>query len=163
MTVTEEMKKSRRKAMSFLEHMDRTEKGLSERLRQAGFSKEAAEDAMEYVRSYGYIDDDRYAFHYISCRIHSKSRQKIMEELYRKGVDRSVAECAWERAKEIEEPDEQEILRKTVEKYCEEGTNLDEKEMNRLYGRLARRGFKSTDIAHVLDEMNIRCIFLENR
>ena len=86
-----------------------------------------------------------------------------MEELYRKGVDRSVAECAWERAKEIEEPDEQEILRKTVEKYCEEGTNLDEKEMNRLYGRLARRGFKSTDIAHDSDEMNIRCIFLENR
>lgn len=86
-----------------------------------------------------------------------------MEELYRKGVERSVAECAWEKAKEIEEPDEQKILRKTVEKYCEEGTSLDEKEMNRLYGRLARRGFKSTDIARVLDEMNIRCIFLENR
>ena len=50
MTVTEEMKKARRKAMSLLEHMDRTEKGLSERLRQAGFSAEAAEDAMNYVR-----------------------------------------------------------------------------------------------------------------
>ena len=58
MTVTEEMKKARRKAMSLLEHMDRTEKGLSERLRQAGFSAEAAEDAMNYVRSYGYIDDN---------------------------------------------------------------------------------------------------------
>ena len=163
MTVTEEMKKARRKAMSLLEHMDRTEKGLSERLRQAGFSAEAAEDAMNYVHSYGYIDDNRYAFHYISCRIHSKSRQKIMEELYRKGIERNVAECAWERAKEIEEPNEQEILRKTVEKYCEEGASLDEKERNRLYGRLVRRGFKSADITQVLDEMNIQCIFSENR
>ena len=127
------------------------------------FQQKAAEDAMNYVRSYGYIDDNRYAFHYISCRIHSKSRQKIMEELYRKGIERNVAECAWERAKEIEEPNEQEILRKTVEKYCEEGANLDEKERNRLYGRLVRRGFKSADITQVLDEMNIQCIFSENR
>ena len=46
MTVTpEERKSARRKALLLLEHMDRTEKGLSDRLRQAGFSAEAAEDA----------------------------------------------------------------------------------------------------------------------
>ena len=39
MAVTpEEQKNARRKAMLLLEHMDRTEKGLSDRLRQAGFS-----------------------------------------------------------------------------------------------------------------------------
>ena len=38
MAVTlEEQKNARRKAMLLLEHMDRTEKGLSDRLRQAGF------------------------------------------------------------------------------------------------------------------------------
>ena len=53
MAVTpEEQKNARRKAMLLLEHMDRTEKGLSDRLRQAGFSAEATEDAMNYVRSY---------------------------------------------------------------------------------------------------------------
>ncbi|MDY5663032.1 MAG: regulatory protein RecX, partial [Blautia sp.] len=56
----EEQKKARRKALLLLEHMDRTEKGLSDRLRQAGFSIEAVEDALAYVRSYGYLDDDRY-------------------------------------------------------------------------------------------------------
>ena len=51
MAVTpEEQKNARRKAMLLLEHMDRTEKGLSDRLRQAGFSAEATEDAMNYVR-----------------------------------------------------------------------------------------------------------------
>ena len=49
MAVTpEEQKNARRKAMLLLEHMDRTEKGLSDRLRQAGFSAEATEDAMNY-------------------------------------------------------------------------------------------------------------------
>ena len=47
MAVTpEEQKNARRKAMLLLEHMDRTEKGLSDRLRQAGFSAEATEDAI---------------------------------------------------------------------------------------------------------------------
>ena len=76
MAVTpEEQKNARRKAMLLLEHMDRTEKGLSDRLRQAGFSAEATEDAMNYVRSYGYLNDYRYAMNYISFRMGTKSRE----------------------------------------------------------------------------------------
>ena len=93
--ISEEQKSARRKAMLLLEHMDRTEKGLSDRLRQAGFSAEAVEDAMNYVRSYGYLNDLRYAENYISFRINSKSRQKILQELAGKGIDRETALSAW--------------------------------------------------------------------
>ena len=82
----EEHKKATRKAMQLLEHMDRTEKGLSDRLRQAGFSAEATEDAMNYVRSYGYLNDYRYAMNYISFRIaiHSvKSVKSVPVLLFR--------------------------------------------------------------------------------
>lgn len=151
----EEQKKARRKAMLFLEHMDRTEKGLSDRLRQAGFSKEAAADAISYVKSYGYIDDARYAENYISYRMDSKSRQKLLQELAAKGVDRETAMEAWERAAELQQPDERAVLRKSVEKKYAEGTELDEKEMRRLYGYLARRGFSFDDIRSVLEEMDI--------
>lgn len=151
----EEQKKARRKAMLLLEHMDRTEKGLSDRLRQAGFSKEAAADAISYVKSYGYIDDARYAENYISYRMDSKSRQKLLQELAAKGVDRETAMEAWERAAELQQPDERAVLRKSVEKKYAEGTELDEKEMRRLYGYLARRGFSFDDIRSVLEEMDI--------
>ena len=157
MAVTpEEQKNARRKAMLLLEHMDRTEKGLSDRLRQAGFSAEATEDAMNYVRSYGYLNDYRYAMNYISFRMGTKSRQKILQELSGKGIDRETALAAWEEAAEIEEPDELAILRTTVEKvsawYCpgREG-------MRRLQGFLQRRGFSYGDISHVLEDMNITC------
>lgn len=151
----EEQKKARRKAMLLLEHMDRTEKGLSDRLRQAGFSKEATADAISYVKSYGYIDDARYAENYIAYRMDSKSRQKLLQELAAKGVDRETAMEAWERTAELQQPDERAVLRKSVEKKYVEGTELDEKEMRRLYGYLARRGFSFDDIRSVLEEMDI--------
>lgn len=141
--------------MLLLEHMDRTEKCLSDRLRQAGFSAEAVEDAMDYVRSYGYLNDARYAENYISCRIGTKSRLKLMQELAGKGIDRETAQQAWERAAEVLEPDEHAILRAAVEKKYACGSVLDEKEMRRLYGYLVRRGFSYGDIARVLEEMEI--------
>ena len=144
--ISEEQKSARRKAMLLLEHMDRTEKGLSDRLRQAGFSAEAVEDAMNYVRSYGYLNDLRYAENYISFRINSKSRQKILQELAGKGIDRETALSAWESAAEVETPDELAVLRSTVLKKCQEETVLDEKAMRRLQSFLLRRGFSYGDI-----------------
>lgn len=155
MMIPEEFKKARRKAMVLLEHMDRTEKGLSDRLRQAGFSREATEDAMEYVKSYGYIDDFRYAQNYISYRIHTKSRQKILMELQQKGVDRAVAQVAWEEVAGYEEPDEYNLLKETILKKYEDGSFLEEKELRRLYGFLQRRGFRQSDIYHALEELHI--------
>ena len=72
----EERNRARKKAMRLLEHMDRTEKGLTDKLRQAEFSQEAVEDAIAYVKSYGYINDARYARTYISFRMESKAARR---------------------------------------------------------------------------------------
>lgn len=151
----EEQKQARRKAMKLLERMDRTEKGLTERLEQAGFSGEAVKDALEYVKDFGYINDDRYAINFITYRIHEKSRQKIFQELYSRGIGRDIAEAAWNTVCEIETPDEHQLLKRTVEKRCAAGSELDEKEMRRLYGFLSRRGFRVGEISSVLEEMEI--------
>lgn len=95
----QEQQQARRKALRLLEHMDRTERGLADRLKQAGFSEKATEDAVSYVRELGYINDERYAFHYIMYRIHNKSRQKIFQELQQKGVDRQTIQSAWGRGR----------------------------------------------------------------
>lgn len=142
--------------MQLLEHMDRTEKALSDRLRQAGFSERAVADAMSYVKSYGYIDDSRYARTYLAYRMETKSRQKLIQELIQKGVDRQTAVEAWEEEAALNQPDEWEILKRTIEKKYDRDTQLDEKEMRRLQGYLARRGFQFQDISGVLEEMNIR-------
>ncbi|MCD7868115.1 MAG: recombination regulator RecX [Clostridiales bacterium] len=152
----EECRRARRKAMQLLEHMDRTEKGLSERLVQAGFSREAAKDALTYVKSFGYIDDGRYARSYILSRVHTKSRRMLLLELKRKGVDDETACRAWEEVSQIEQPDERRVLRTLVEKKYSPGTCLDEASLRRLYAWLGRRGFGMEDISRVLDDMEIR-------
>ena len=152
----EERNRARKKAMRLLEHMDRTEKGLYDRLLRAGFSEALAADAVAYVKGYGYVNDARYARTYISFRMETRSRQKILSELQLKGVDRQIALDAWNEMEELMEPDEREILRRTIEKKYEPDTELDEGQMRRLYGYLARRAFRYEDISHTLEEMNIR-------
>ena len=154
----EEYRDARRKAMRLLEHMDRTERGLREKLRQTGFSPLAVDYALSYVKSYGYIDDERYARTYIAYRMNTKSRQKIIQELIAKGIDKETASAAWEEEAALNMPDEREILYRTVEKKYAPDTELDEKEMRRLQGYLIRRGFGYSDIKSVLENMNIRTV-----
>ena len=151
----EEQKDATRKAMRLLEHMDRTEKGLRDKLRHSGFSPDAVDAALAYVQSYGDIDDSGYARTYIAYRMDSRSRQKIIQELIGKGVDKETAVAAWEEEAALNSPDERTLLIRTVEKKYAPGTELDEKEMRRLYGYLVRRGFQFSDISSVLEEMEI--------
>ena len=152
----EEYRDARRKAMRLLEHVDRTERGLREKMRQAGFAPPAIDYALAYVESYGYIDDERYARTYIAYRMDTKSRQKIIQELMGKGIDRETAVKAWEEETALNMPDEKEILYRVVEKKYPPDTELDEKAMRRLYGYLIRRGFGYSDITDILGNMNIR-------
>lgn len=154
--LSEEQKKAARKAMRLLEHMDRTEKGLRDKLRQGGFSPGAVDAAIAYVQSYGYLDDSRYARTYIAYRMGTKSRQKLIQELIGKGVEKETAVAAWEEEALLAMPDERALLAKQIEKKYAPGTQLDEKAMRRLYGYLVRRGFSFSDISSVLEELDIR-------
>ena len=54
------VKRARKRAMHLLERMDRTEAQLREKLLKAEFEPEFIEQAIAYVKSYGYLDDERY-------------------------------------------------------------------------------------------------------
>lgn len=153
--LTEEKKKARAKAMRLLEHMDRTEKGLYEKLRMADFSEAAAADAMSYVKSFGYINDARYAEVYLRSRIHSKSKRVLMLELQQKGIDRRIIEEVLEELTEEEEPDEKAMIRGHILKKYEAGSSLSQSEFRRLWGQLQRKGFRSGEILEVFRELEI--------
>ena len=88
-------------------------------------------------------------------RIHNKSRQKIFQELQQKGVDRQTIQSAWEEAEELEAPDEHALLVSLIEKRYPADSELDEREMRRLMGYFARRGFRQGEISSALEELNI--------
>jgi regulatory protein len=155
-------KKARAKAMRLLEHMPRSEKQLYEKLNAAGFTEEAIADAMAYVKSFGYVDDLRYAEQYLMSRMQVKSRQQLLMELARKGIDRHVAELAWEETVSLTEPDEHAMIREAILKKVDSGSRIDEKTLRRLYGYFARRGFRTGDVSAVLNELDISAIYDKN-
>ena len=60
----EEGKRAAKKAMEWIAYKDRTKKELEDKLYRAGFSEKASKQAMDYVMSFGYIDDRRYVENY---------------------------------------------------------------------------------------------------
>lgn len=130
--------------------MDRTESQLRGKLLDAEFSPEIAEQAIAYVKSFGYLDDERYVRNYIEYRSQSKSRRQLEQELqFRKGVSRELIRKVYE---ELEPPDEKPIIRRHLEKKQYDPETCDEKQRQKLIASLLRRGFKMTDILSVLNE-----------
>lgn len=142
---------AKKKAMHLLTVQDRTEAALREKLALSGFAPSEVEEALGYVKSYGYIDDRRVAENMIRSAMGSKSRQMIMKTLQDKGVDRETALLAWEEVTAEEGPDEDELIRKAVRKRCPKGIPEDPGELRRLIGYLARRGFSYSDVRRILD------------
>lgn len=147
--IVEEILKKRAKlrAMHLLTAQDRTEFQLREKLEKDGHPKEVVECAVDYVRSYHYIDDARYAESYVRSMQGRKSSRWISFELERKGISRTIVEQVMTQSEGVSEEGMIEAL---VRKRAGEPHKLDEKELRRLYGYLMRRGFRSQEIGSVL-------------
>lgn len=147
--IVEEVLKKRAKlrAMHLLTAQDRTEAQLREKLTRDGHPQEVVDCAVSYVKSYHYIDDERYARAYLRSALGKKSRRAIGFELERKGVPKEIVECV---LSQEEESTEEAMIEALVRKRAGEPHKMDEKEFRRIYGYLMRRGYKSQEILKVL-------------
>jgi regulatory protein len=80
------LKRAKKRAMHLLEDMDRTESALRKKLKAGQYPENAISGAIEYVRSFGYLDDARYAENFVMSRKDSKSKREIKALLSQKGV-----------------------------------------------------------------------------
>ena len=132
--------------------MDRTEAQLREKLLQAEFSPELVDDAVAYVKSYGYIDDERYVRNYIEYRRDQKSRRQLEQELqYRKGVPQELIQKVHE---ELEPADERPLIRRFLEKKGYLPGETDDKTRQKMIVAVLRKGFRMGDVLAVLREMD---------
>lgn len=140
---------AKKKAMSLLLDMDRTEKDLRDKLRRAGFSEENADQAVAYVKSYGYINDERYAQHFIEVNRGRKSARRMKFDLANKGIPGDMIENAFIAAGEFDEMPE---IRRLLEKKARTLDPDDPRRREKISAFLARRGYKTSDIIRALDE-----------
>ena len=140
-------KRATKRAMHLLEQQERTEKQLRDKLQQNGYPMRCIEQAVEYVKSYYYVDDYRYAATYIRYHQEKESRQKLTQKLMMRGISRDVIAQAMEEEFVADECTQiRELLKKR-------GFNLDtadEAVRRKTVQFLMRKGFKSHDIFRVM-------------
>lgn len=77
--------KARDKALAILSRSDKTEYELRNKLKQDGFTDDIIVRVMDYLKSYGYINDERYAQAYIYANKQKKKQACHKDLAYAKG------------------------------------------------------------------------------
>ena len=143
------LRRAKLRCLNLLQAMDRTEFQMRQKLRQAEYPEEVVERAIAYAKEYRYVDDRRYAEQYIRCFREKKSRQQIMQELQKRGIDRNTVQ---EALNESEPVDECKQILKWMEKKRFDPENADYKECQKFCAFLARKGFSAENIRRICTE-----------
>lgn len=147
-------KRAKLRAMNLLKSREYTTKQLHDKLKQGGYPEDIITQALDYVASYHYTDDLRYAVSYMQSHETDKSRRRIEQDLMRKGIGKETLEKAWQTWEARGgEQDEQQMISELLEKrgYCPREADLREKQ--RLYGFLMRRGFSGEQVRKALGDI----------
>ena len=148
--------RAKKRGMNLLQKMDRTEADVRRKLSEGGYPPAAVDAAIEYLRSFHYIDDMRYASDYIRFKSQSFSRRQIMMKLSEKGISKDIIETAFSEF-DTDNGDEgngyeKALIRKLILKRCPQGAgSLDFEGRRKLISYLYGKGFSLSDIDDVLD------------
>jgi len=143
-------RRAKLRAMNLLQKRAYTEKQLRDKLEEGGYPTEILEEAIEYVKSYHYVDDVQYAVDYITCYESRKSTKMMEIQLISKGISKEnirVAFMRWREQGGIQ--NEESMIRELLEKKNYDA-ECDIKEKNRIYGFLLRKGFSPDKIQEAM-------------
>ena len=152
--------RAKRYVMNLLLKADKTEEELKRKLRENGYSEETSEGAIEYVRSFHYIDELRTAENYIRTKMFSSSEKEIRYKLSEKGINDETIDMAYDRIAEENEDEEkgntelnaaESLLRKKLK--TAPGEDLPYEEKQKLMSSAYRKGFRSETIREALENL----------
>ncbi|RHR36648.1 regulatory protein RecX [Eubacterium sp. AF19-12LB] len=139
-------KRARERSLFLLKDMDKTEKQIRDKLKLGDYPEDIINNAIEFLKKYGYVDDIRYAKLYISSKQNSKSIKQIKLELYKKGVNKENV------SKVLLEMDlsNEEALNKLIEKIIKKYDLNDKTQYNKMCRYLLGKGFSYGEIQEAL-------------
>ncbi len=128
---------------------DRSEKELREKLGKKNYQMAEIENAVEKLKMYNYINDEKFAEQFVKSRISSgRSRVLIKSELKKFGIDDALISSVLE--KSMPAYDEEVKMAIALAKKKLKKGSPPEKILSRIIGFLARRGFSWDVISAVL-------------
>lgn len=144
-------KRCKKRAMNLLQKRDYTTTRLRDKLREGMYPEQAIIDAIEYVTSYHYLDDDRYARDYITYHMETRPKNRIIQDLTSKGLSKDFILPIIEELYQEENPDLQlDQIRQLLTKKHYNPETADYKEKQKMMSFLLRRGFSMSDIRRAI-------------
>ena len=144
-------KRAKLRAMNLLKGRSYTTAQLKEKLDAGGYPPQIVKEAIDYVASFGYVNDSQYAFDFIEYNKETKSKNRIVNDLIRKGISSVVIEEAWE---EAVGNDKSELEKRQIIKWLEKKNFLSQTasltEKQKIMAFLYRKGFSIETIRNVL-------------
>lgn len=141
------------RCMNLLKSRAYTESQLRDKLGQALYPQSCIDYAIDYVKSYRYVDDEKYARDYIENQQEKKSRRIIEMDLMRKGISREVIQTAFEQQAGLGNgPDEMALARQWMSRKHFDPAKADFKEKQKMYAFLYRKGIGAESIMKLLSD-----------
>jgi len=142
------IKRAKLRAMHLLDGMSRTESQLRIKLKQNDYTDDVIDAAIDYVKGFGYINDENYVRSYILNKQSLKSKREIHAALVNKGIASKVIDQLMEEYHEGQ--GEQKAIKAIAEKKRYNPETASPQEKQKMYAYLARKGFRYDDIRQVL-------------
>lgn len=143
--------KAKDKAYKFLGYKARSEKEVRDKLTKENYPQEIIDRIIELFKHYNYINDENYTKAYINNRIKFKPQAKRMlkYELAQKGIDSDTIENIID-SSNIDETD---IAINLLQKRLKNKKDIEQKEKQRIYNYMLRRGFDYETINKAFKEV----------
>ena len=154
--MNEEIEKAKRIAFRFISYRMRSCWEVEEKLKKKGFLQNTIKTVITDLKRINYLNDVEFARAFVEARLTHNPKGKFLlkGELQKKGVDKKIAEEVIEEKMSSEE--EKRIARKLAERVWEKKKNLQKiKRKAQTYHYLARRGFSSSLIEKIIEEISI--------
>ena len=143
--------RAKKQVLNILKRMDKTEKEIITKLGQAGYTDVIISETLDYINSFNYIDDERYARQYVRYKRDSHSKREIMNGLLLKGVSKEIAIEAIEEEYESEET----AILRAIKKRRRANEDLSDEDKRKLTANLYKKGFDLELIKRLLDYSDI--------
>lgn len=150
----EELKKASNYALKYISYRPRSEKEVIDKMTQNGYENELIEYAINEMKRFGYLDDKQFALMFTRDKINIKQfgKQRLIAELYKKGINRNIID---EVIDKLIEPDEEferalAFAKKKLRMYRNDEYIAKKR---KLSNTLAGRGFNYDIISKVINEV----------
>ncbi len=134
-------------ALGYLARSEHSRFGLFQKLVKKDMDVVFINQALDYLESVGYLDDERYAGAWLRTRSinHAEGRARLFAELLNRGVDRNACKNALDDF--FSDRDQTELCRQAYKKYLKIKGNT-----KKIVTHLMKKGFSQREIRQVLCE-----------